>query len=148
MNMHCAVSCGVCKQACKDQHNDCPGWAKDGECLNNPAHTLKVCPTSCGVEPCKNSCEDKNTTACIIWALDDECNKNTEFMMANCASTCGVCQPVCEDKEADCQNWAVDGQCESNPDHMLTACPQSCGECQKLELFYKGYNGLADKEEL
>ena len=75
---HCPVTCGVCKGVCKDVHDDCPGWAKEGECANNPGHTMKTCPFSCGIETCKapGGCADKNATACAIWALDDECVKN------------------------------------------------------------------------
>ena len=79
LNEHCPVTCGVCRDQCKDQHDDCPGWAREGECVNNPGHTLKTCPTSCGVEACKadTGCADKNATACAIWALDDECLSRT-----------------------------------------------------------------------
>ena len=91
---------------------------------------------------------DKNASACTVWGLGDECMKNPAFMMAECPRTCGACMPVCQDKSEHCQNWAKDGQCDSNPEHMLKECPQSCGECQKLEDFYKGYNGLAEKDEL
>ena len=140
MNMNCPVTCGVCKGLCKDVHDDCPGWAKEGECVSNPGHTLKTCPTSCGLATCKaeGGCADKNATACAIWALDDECQKNPAMMMAECPVTCGVCSTVCQDKSKDCPNWATDGQCDSNPEGMLTTCPQSCGLCHDLEHFYRG----------
>merc|ERR1719247_236684 len=143
MNLHCPVTCKVCQSACKDTHNDCPGWAKDGECVNNPGHTMKACPTSCGLDTCKDEtgCADKNTTACAIWALDEECSKNPAMMLAECPVTCGTCINVCEDKSKDCPQWAKDGQCEANSEGMLTTCPQSCGLCHDLELFYRGANG-------
>ena len=124
--MNCPVTCGVCKGVCKDVHDDCPGWAKEGECVSNPGHTLKTCPTSCGLATCKaeGGCADKNATACAIWALEDECIKNPAMMMADCAATCGVCTVACEDKAKDCPTWATEGQCEANPEGMLTTCPQ------------------------
>ena len=60
---HSPVSCGVCLPLCKDQHNDCPGWAREGECASNPGHALKTCPVSCGLEVCYHrECFDKNKT--------------------------------------------------------------------------------------
>merc|ERR1712048_109864 len=83
-------SCGICKGSCKDTHNDCPGWASDGECVSNPGHVLKSCPNSCSV--CKEgaTCADKNATACAIWALNDECLKNPDHMHTECAETFSV----------------------------------------------------------
>lgn len=104
MTLNCAVSCGICKPACKDQHNDCPGWAKDGECATNPGHVMKVCPTSCNLSICKDAvCADKNHTACTMWGINDECLKNPVFMMAECPVTCGACLNVCQDKDRSCQ---------------------------------------------
>merc|ERR1719235_1384935 len=139
MNMHCPVTCGVGKAACKDTHDDCPGWAREGECANNPGHTLKACPVSCGLQACKEEtgCADKNATSCAVWALEDECLKNPGMMMSECAASCGVCQTVCEDKSKDCANWAAEGECDSNKDAMSTLCPQSCGLCHQLEQFYR-----------
>ena len=149
MNVNCAVSCEVCTPQCKDQHNDCPGWSKNGECVANPGHTLKACPVSCGVSACseEKGCVDKNSTACAIWALDEECVKNPAMMMVECAATCGTCSVVCEDKSKDCASWASEGQCSANPDGMLATCPQSCGLCHELEHFYRGAIG-GDKDEL
>jgi hypothetical protein len=148
MNMHCPVSCGVCDGACRDKHDDCPGWARDGECVNNPGHTLAVCPNSCKVGKCATGkCEDHNTTACAIWALDDECLKNPGMMNAECPQSCGVCSMVCHDKDPSCLAWAVEGQCESNAEGMLTLCPAACGVCHDLEIFYRGAIGPM-KEEL
>jgi len=107
---------------------------------------MKVCPTSCNLEVCKDTvCADKNTTACTIWGLNDECLKNPAMMLAECPVTCGVCTEVCQDKDPSCADWAIDGQCDSNEEAMLTLCPQSCGVCQQLEKFYHGGNGLKDE---
>ena len=149
MNLNCPVTCGVCRGACKDRHDDCPGWAKEGACVDNPGHTLKTCPTSCGIAACKaeTGCADQNATACAIWALDDECTKNPTMMLLDCPATCGACSVVCEDKSRDCRTWAEDGECESNPTAMSKLCPQSCGVCHDLELFYHSAIG-GDKDEL
>jgi len=139
MKIHCPVSCEVCTSACKDQHNDCPGWAQNGECQSNPGHTLKTCPYSCDNTVCKGGavCADKNATACKIWALDDQCVLNPAHMLAECAATCGVCTTVCQDKDDNCLAWAVEGECEKNPESMLTKCPAACGVCHELEDYYK-----------
>ena len=147
-NMNCPVSCGVCKGSCKDTHDDCPGWAKEGECSNNPGYTLKMCPFSCGVCEVGDSCKDTNSTACAIWEVNDECLKNPDHMHRNCAGSCDVCNTVCENKNADCPNWATEGQCEENPGSMLTTCPQSCGVCHELEKFYRTAIGDEPKDEL
>ena len=147
-NMNCPVSCGVCGGACKDTHDDCPGWAKEGECSNNPGYTLKMCPFSCGVCEVGESCKDTNSTACAIWEVNDECLKNPDHMHRNCAGSCDVCNTVCENKNADCANWATEGQCEENPGSMLTTCPQSCGVCHDLEKFYRTAIGDEPKDEL
>ena len=136
-NLHCPVSCGVCRGACKDLHDDCPGWAKQGECATNPGFALKTCPYSCGVCGEGDVCADTNATSCAIWAVNDECTKSPEYMHRDCPVSCDVCSTVCEDKATDCANWAADGQCEKNPSSMLTTCPQSCGLCHRLESFYR-----------
>jgi hypothetical protein len=149
MNMHCPVSCGVCEGACRDTHDSCPGWSREGECVKNPGHALKACPKSCKVGKCATGkCVDHNETACAIWALDDECLKNTGMMNAECPMSCGVCSMVCQDKEEGCLSWAVEGQCESNAEGMLTLCPAACGVCHDLEIFYRGAIGGGGKDEL
>jgi len=140
----------VCAGACKDKHNDCPGWAVTDQCNENPGHTLAHCPNSCGV--CKaevgKACIDVNATACAIWAMDDQCSLNPSHMHRDCAATCGVCSTVCEDKNDSCRYWAKEGECDSNPDVMLTMCPSACGLCSELEVFYRNAMGGPNKDEL
>ena len=113
MLKHCPVSCGVCRSECTDTHNDCPGWAADGQCHKNPGFTLKSCPKSC--EVCQaTTCEDKNQTQCEIWG-EAECANNQGAVMRDCPKTCGVCTAVCGDKEEACPDWAAKGECEANP---------------------------------
>ena len=94
----------MCQGTCKDTHDDCPGWAKEGECVSNPGHSMKACPFSCGLAACEleAGCADNNSTACSIWALDDECLKNPAMMVSECPQSCGVCTIACEDKSEDC----------------------------------------------
>ena len=94
-NLHCPLSCGVCRGACKDLHDDCPGWAKKGECATNPGFN-QTCPFSCVCgegDVCANT-----TTSCAIWAVNDECTKSPEYMHRDCPVSCDVCSIVCEDK--------------------------------------------------
>ena len=130
MLKHCPVSCGVCRDECKDTHNDCPGWATAGQCHDNPGFTLKTCSASC--EVCQaNACEDKNATQCEVWG-EAECLANPGAVMRDCPKTCGVCSVVCTDKEPACRDWANSGECEKNPASMLSLCPQSCGTCHEV----------------
>ena len=63
MSLHCPVTCGVCKDKCKDRAADCPGWTAQGECYNNAQFMYHKCPSSCGV--CEmGQCADKNETQC------------------------------------------------------------------------------------
>ena len=45
----CPVSCGTCTHLCLDKQNDCPQWASENQCIDNPAFMLKECPHSCMV---------------------------------------------------------------------------------------------------
>ena len=72
-----------------DIHNDCPGWAADGECLNNPLAVMKECPEACGL--CSTVCMDHDES-CVGWAKDGQCDDNKAFMFRVCPASCGICQ--------------------------------------------------------
>ena len=135
------VTCGVCEGKCKDTMDDCPGWAKSGECETNPGHSLINCPLSCGT-CAAGPCKDVNITACALWALAGQCKETPEYMAKECPASCGICTVVCEDKHKDCPSWTAAGECDSKK-HMHKKCPQSCGVCSRLEQFARSQPALA-----
>jgi ShK domain-like len=165
MTPNCPESCGLCEFGgggggsgggggnetdCKDDRQECVGWANAGECENNPAFMSQNCQLSCGI--CTGTgggggdteqpqvCEDKDES-CGTWANAGECGKNPSYMLANCPKSCdgcpgnegssnaGVVDPSCEDDRDECQGWANAGECNNNQAFMNQNCKASCGLC-------------------
>lgn len=68
---------------------DCPTWAKEGECDANPDYMHQECRHSCG-QCGTGGCQDLDAD-CYTWAKAGECNTNPEFMHAKCKKSCGLC---------------------------------------------------------
>merc|ERR1711971_991628 len=77
---------GAEKEDCRDKSDDCPQWARDGECGIQNQYIRAVCPQSCHL--C--DCYDSNRT-CVQWAVDGECERNHDYMRIACRHSCGLC---------------------------------------------------------
>ena len=86
------------KECVDTRPDDCPKWARDGECDSNPGFMLEGCRASCHV--CQSvHCHDKESS-CKQWADEGECGRNGDFMLSTCAFSCAVCdvtfKPACK----------------------------------------------------
>ena len=73
----------VCAVA--NNHAECDGWARAGECNGNPQFMNKECARSCAevvVEP------GAEMEQCPGWASQGECTRNPKFMMTTCPRNC------------------------------------------------------------
>lgn len=87
---------------CQNNNENCPQWAAEGECKNNPNFMLADCARSCGScqkmvlgdgdedadmessDPDGLSCRDEHGPECGTWANQGECliNPNCEFLIS------------------------------------------------------------------
>ena len=78
--------------ACRDNDEQCAGWAGIGECFRNRAFMAKKCAESCG--QCRTArsaaCSDKHES-CPGWAEQGDCKSNAPYMRAFCSKSCGFC---------------------------------------------------------
>ena len=77
------VIAAVCAVA--NNHAECDGWARAGECNGNPQFMNKECARSCAevvVEP------GAEMEQCPGWASQGECTRNPKFMMTTCPRNC------------------------------------------------------------
>ncbi len=149
----------VAPAACTDSNSECPSWASNGECNNNPTWMRANCALSCNVcqgDPKAPTCFD-NDNRCPGWAASNECLNNPVWMSNNCKLSCGICQisendgeaddngengddiesdslietppPLCRDNNDRCGEWAATNECSSNPTWMLENCKLSCNVC-------------------
>lgn len=134
---------------CEDQHEECEGWAAEGDCEANPLFMKLHCTVSCkscipascvdtgtveevgDQETCRwpASCVDQDAL-CPFWAKSGECEVNAPFMRTQCRLSCRVCTPSsCADHFGSCPIWSEEGECKRNAPFMLTKCRLSCKVC-------------------
>ncbi|VDO15036.1 unnamed protein product [Rodentolepis nana] len=122
MTANCRKTCGFCYVAklsdlqkvplvaCKDHHEHCKGWSREGQCAKTASYMEMMCPESCGY-----------------------CNKTRSSHSASNSSNSGKnVDENCTDRyryTADCEAWAKEGKCESNKLWMHFSCAKSCGVC-------------------
>jgi len=76
---------------CKDNKDNCPIWADEGECQANPAFMRAECRLSCNLcTPGEIACVDKSDN-CLDWSLRGECEENPSFMLESCRKSCNAC---------------------------------------------------------
>ncbi|KAH9492396.1 putative tyrosinase-like protein tyr-3 [Bulinus truncatus] len=153
----CVAACltlAASEDGCIDKNEQCPGWAKSGECQANPVYMIYSCRLSCQKckdGTCKNLYDDDK---CDRWAQGGECTQSFDWMSTNCAMSCGTgpCSvrshnsinpknfpENCADKEELCFIWSKSGECEANPSYMLFSCRRSCRSCdQGLQIWREG----------
>lgn len=77
---------------CTDDDEQCPSFARDGECQRNPGYMSTRCRKSCNV--CRT-----------------DGGHNTSDLFA-----------TCKDDHAQCHAWAKEGECEKNPGCAFRLC--------------------------
>ena len=89
---------------CRDLHNRCGEWARDGECVVNPPYMRRECPRSCGLcthdgngrgAACKFPFFYKNrfVYGCVYFNKKTWCATTTNY---NKDKRWGYCFPKCE----------------------------------------------------
>ena len=140
MALHCPVTCGVCKEKCKDRAADCPGWTAQALLTTHysPLTTHHYSPRTTHHSPGTTHLSLRTThhsplaTRCLLrTTVQGECFNNAQFMYHKCPSSCGVCEMgQCVDKnETQCAIWHDSGECERNPLAVMKECPKTCGVC-------------------
>eukprot|EP00814_Leptocylindrus_danicus_P007095 CAMPEP_0116021144 /NCGR_PEP_ID=MMETSP0321-20121206/10212_1 /TAXON_ID=163516 /ORGANISM="Leptocylindrus danicus var. danicus, Strain B650" /LENGTH=455 /DNA_ID=CAMNT_0003491959 /DNA_START=156 /DNA_END=1520 /DNA_ORIENTATION=+ len=102
---------------CRDEEKECPGWARLGECENNPNYMLHYCRLSCQqcVGPTNSNDADNDV--------------NQMQVAGTCSAEDQECDANCKDEDENCSEWADGGECEKNPGYMLNSCRLSCEQC-------------------
>ncbi|XP_046543783.1 LOW QUALITY PROTEIN: uncharacterized protein LOC124253973 [Haliotis rubra] len=151
-------------RSCRDRNNQCAGWARLGECRNNPAYMLVYCKRSCnrcgrgGGGP--TSCRDLSRY-CNYWSRIGHCNSYSyrTYMATNCRASCNLCSSrtntatsssrtssnvTCRDTNGSCSYWARIGECSRNRPYMHQNCRASCrlcGAARNMVYSYHSYYG-------
>ncbi|XP_074663007.1 uncharacterized protein LOC141915394 [Tubulanus polymorphus] len=154
MKKNCAKTCAHCastggstvkptEDPCKDDHSNCPSWAKSEMCDGYyESYMKKYCKKSCqfckGVEKeTDQSCQDQNFN-CQSWASRGECSRNPGYMNFYCKKSCGTCGKSdddllsgkdCKDIKRFCRVWSRRGECLNKPYYMKFNCKKTCGFC-------------------
>ena len=83
-----------------------------------------------GDEVCADT--ERYARECPGWS-DNYCTEGdyVDFMQEHCRDSCGLCDPICDDIEANCAAWAAGGFCEAAQyrQWMSENCAGSCGVC-------------------
>lgn len=125
-----------------DEHERCPIWEEEGECIRASKYMQKHCAASCSGALdgySRKECKDMHEH-CSIWADPSvgECTSNAINMKKYCPRACGFCgrskqdkknEKQCEDLHENCSYWAEIGECENNPKYMKNKCAKSCDVC-------------------
>jgi len=174
---YCKISCGRCvntgnhkrnndirdtgreQTLCKDDHENCAGWADMGECDKNSNYMLKTCKKSCGI------CEDKKVTTTATAATESiedvsrmlkRTTKFGELQVASGEYTKKTLENVqemidymetsddflalpsrvqdnCRNKNELCSFWAAIEECEANVAFMKIECAPACKTCHLID---------------
>jgi len=131
---------------CRDEHELCSFWAKEGECQNNPVYMLKSCARSC--VSCKVTSDKVGYGA--AYGVAQECEgedaleliRDVEAMDRYMSKE--VSKPEYDSVRAECKNrhklcvfWAHIGECEANPSFMLLQCAPACMTCENINYEYR-----------
>lgn len=129
MSKFCPETCGVCKKACVDQDDNCPGWTAGGECYKNPGFLCASLPFLTSLYPYCCTALSHHAHCLVAYHLPCLADKT-------CPKSCGVCgehvdlHPPCADSNTtQCHIWADSGECENNPLSVIKECPETCGAC-------------------
>ncbi|VDL60872.1 unnamed protein product [Hymenolepis diminuta] len=95
---------------CKDHHEYCKGWLREGQCVEAASYMEMMCPESCGYcNKTKNSTKSSSTHSIFSGSaknVDDNHKDRYRY-------------------PADCEAWAKEGKCESNKLWMHFNCAKS-----------------------
>ena len=139
---------------CIDASDQCPVWARFGQCEENPSYMFNNCLISCGVcaGPTLNTTtttagttSNPSTTTSSTTAVptttpvttlkpDTATTSTTTAAPTTTTITTTTTTRPCVDVTEECTYWAESGQCEENPSYMLNNCLISCGVCESPTL--------------
>ena len=129
MNSFRCMESGSIRVACIDEDERCEGWAKQGECKNNPQYMLVSCRKSC------SSCIPLHPGSEPQIAYDDTRVKvlerlyeTQEYLHKKAINNIETLKH-CENKHSECTHWWAKGECDKNPQFMKTECRPACQTC-------------------
>nr|CDS28310.2 astacin protein [Hymenolepis microstoma] len=123
MTANCRKTCGFCYVvklsdlqkapivACKDHHEYCKDWSREGQCVKTASYMEMMCPESCGYCNKAKSSRLDSVSSNSAKNVDENCKDRYRY-------------------PADCEAWAKEGKCESNKLWMHFSCAKSCGVCR------------------
>ena len=117
--------------ACSDSNVGCPGWAKQGECRNNPRYMLLHCAKSC--ESCVNGHAGVVQIAPeegLREAIAERVVKTQEYIMDRMETSVSYFNS-CRNTHELCTYWAIKGDCVSNRQYMFENCAPACRSCTR-----------------
>jgi len=138
--------------SCKDDHENCAGWADAGECETNPNYMLNSCRKSCG--QCKtvlNKIEDDSTallsrtakfgvvqsahgnlkekTLDKVKSMLDYMEKSDDYL-----SLPTKIRNNCQNNNELCSFWAALDECKKNMAFMKIQCAPACQTCHLIDI--------------
>jgi len=130
MTKECKKSCGICSDNdgvhqgrennkannnCSDNKpglNECPYWAKNGECENNPNFMTVECRKSCGI--CLDTGVDQTLESDVYQVTAAQTNRRLKEATAYVETIKPELNEICKNEHELCTVWAVIGECEKN----------------------------------
>lgn len=129
---------------CKDMHEKCDSWAREGECDKNPKYMLLNCMKSClncpaenaaretrfGVEQTVSGDKAEETARKLKEAIEymETVVLNDKVRYPDEIAT------ECLNRNELCAFWAAIGECEANPGFMQLQCAPVCKSCEQLDI--------------
>lgn len=99
----------------KPASNECPFWAKNGECEKNPTYMTVECRKSCGI--CTDNAGVAQTrTSDFHKVTTDQTTRRLEETQTYLQSIKPELKALCKNENELCTVWAVAGECEKNPE--------------------------------
>ena len=96
----------------KPASNECPYWAKNGECENNPTYMTVECRKSCGI--CTDTGVAQTRASDLYKVTTDQTARRLEETQTYLQTVKPDLKELCKNENELCTVWAVAGECEKN----------------------------------
>ena len=108
-----------------NSHVECDGWARSGECNNNPQFMTRECAKSCSEIVIDDTGEPEQ---CLGWAQQGECTRNPKYMLTTCPKNCAEQRAKVVDGLLDESPSCIDSAnaVSCNTEELARRCPGSC----------------------
>ena len=92
MKSHCALSCSTTTHKLSQMERECAGYAKQGECVRNPAFMLSTCRRECDAWEKQQGIVIDRDSRCVEMSLLGKCETPDDFMRTKCNTSCTIHQ--------------------------------------------------------